>query len=127
MYGSVIHQHRHQQRKVCSKPPDRGEGDRIYILTRFRYVLRKSRRVCSDKVQQWVGLKPSTDASVPMKCALRLHISVCVCVCMRACVMDLSLDATLLCGLHSFQIPLFLTLDVLFDAQQDGRVPLVQA
>lgn len=34
---------RFQQKKVCSNPLDRGEGERIYILTRFRYARKESK------------------------------------------------------------------------------------
>ena len=59
--------------------------------------------------------------------------SVCVCECASVCVCESMRDGFVSPLLHfqpfgflSFQIP-FITLDGLFDAQQEGCVPLVQA
>ena len=129
IYRSETHQHGFQQKKVCSNPLGRGEGERIYILTRFRYALQESKVVlwtCSSGMFKIISRRPGLMLyTVRWVCVC---VAVCVYVCMYVCKHAWWICPSVLCfwpACRSFQIP-FVALDGLFDAQQEGCVPLVQ-
>lgn len=114
-------------RKGMQQSSRRGEGKRISILTRFG---KEKQRLNSDSITASSGMleiisRQSSPGAIHSE--VRKRVCVSVYVRMRACVMGF---VPLCCistpGFLSFQIA-FVTLDGLFDAQQEGCVPLVKA
>lgn len=109
--------------KICSKPHDRGEGAGIYIRT----GLEGKQGLGCVTVSQLEYLRV---ISGPLQ--LQWGESVCVGVCVLASFRVwkhawwIRPSVLHFCRFHSFQIT-FVALDGLLDAQQEGRVPLVQA
>lgn len=109
--------------KICSKPLDRGEGARIYIRTGLEGKQGLGCLTVSQLEYLWV---------ISGHLQLQWGENVCVCACVWASFRVwkhawwIRPSVLHFCRFRSFQIT-FVALDGLLDAEQEGRVPLVQA
>lgn len=113
--------------KICSKPLDRGEGARIYIQTGLEEKQGTGRLTVSQRGVKI--LKISGHLQIQWGQCGWVCVSECVCWCHSMCESMRDGSVPLCCtsaGFSSFQVA-FVALDGLLDAQQEGRVPLVQA